>query len=184
MASNETRNQLLGQILFVLGIGTTVIGGAKAPAADATWPDTLPVFLAGAVLAIVGIVLWRKAANALKKQGAEGGAEQHDPVALLSELQAPLSSLRSDANSLDAGTLLSRVDVLLDSYILPIGETRQQFIDRFGMEKGAEILVTLAFGERMLNRVWSAAADGHLPEALSSLEESGDAFVEAAGLLP
>ena len=52
------------------------------------------------------------------------------------------------------------------------------------MEKGAEILVTLAFGERMMNRVWSAAADGHLPEATASLNESTDAFIEAAALLP
>ena len=77
-----------------------------------------------------------------------------------------------------------RVDALLDDYVLPMGESRQQFIDRYGMEKGAELLVTLAFGERMLNRVWSAAADGHLPEAVSSLEESAEAFEEAVSLLP
>ena len=182
MVSSNKTNMLFGQMFFVFGIGTTVIGGAKAPEAGATWPDTLPVFLVGAVLAIVGIVLWRKATSALKQEAGEAGENEHDALALLNGLQEPLAELRKASGNLDSATLLSRVDSLLDGYVLPMGETRQQFIDRFGMEKGAEILVTLAFGERMLNRVWSAAADGHLPEALSSLEESGDAFIEAAGL--
>jgi len=184
MANSDKRNMLFGQIFFVFGIGTTVIGGAKAPEAGSTWPDTLPVFLVGGIVAIVGIILWRKATTALKEQGGENAGMDHDALALLNGMQEPLAALRKDSGTLDSATLLSRVDTILDRFILPMGETRQQFIDRFGMEKGAEILVTLAFGERMLNRVWSAAADGHLPEALASLEESGDAFVEAAGMLP
>ena len=184
---NETQNTpstVLGKALFGAGIGATIISGAKAPLDGETWPTTLPVFLAAGVVAAIGIFLWRKAVTAQKAQGNLGGSDGKDPVVLLRGLIEPLKSLRSDAPHMDTDSLVARVDALLDQYVLPMGEERQGFVDRFGMEKGAEILVTLAFGERMLNRVWSAAADGHHPEATSSLDESTDAFIEAANLLP
>jgi hypothetical protein len=59
---------------------------------------------------------------------------------------------------------------------------RRKIIDRLGMSKGSEILVVVAYGERMLNRVWSAASDGHLPEARSSYPEARAAFHQAQDL--
>lgn len=173
-----------GIALFVLGIGATIIGGAKAPLEGQTWPDTLPLFLGGTLLTIIGLVLWRKSDAALKAAESAGGPKDKDPVALLQALQTPLEALRGELESLDTTQITVRVDALLDEFILPMGEGRQRFIDRYGMDKGAEILVTLAYGERMINRVWSAAADGHLPEASASYIESADAFNEAVGLLP
>ena len=49
--------------------------------------------------------------------------------------------------------------------------------------KGAEILLDVAYGERMLNRVWSAASDGHHQEALNSISESLVNYKKAAGKL-
>ena len=182
--SQNTPSTALGRALFGAGVGATIISGAKAPLDKETWPTTLPVFLAAGVVAAVGIFLWRKALAAQKAQGNLGASDAKDPVLLLQGLIEPLKTLRKDAPHMDTDSLVTRVDALLDQYVLPMGEERQGFIDRFGMEKGAEILVTLAFGERMMNRVWSAAADGHLPEATASLNESTDAFIEAAALLP
>lgn len=173
-----------GIALFVLGIGATIIGGAKAPFEGQTWPDTLPLFLGGALVTIIGLVLWRKSDAALKASGSVGGPDDKDPVDLLQALQVPLEALRGELESLDTSQITARVDTLLDEFILPMGEGRQRFIDRYGMDKGAEILVTLAYAERMINRVWSAAADGHHPEATASYIESADAFNEAVGLLP
>jgi len=182
--SQSAPSTALGQALFVAGIGATIICGAKAPIGEETWPTTLPYFLLGGVVAAVGIFLWRKALAIQKAQGTLQGDDAKDPVQLLRDLAAPLQTLRTEAATLETAALVVRVDALLDEFVLPMGESRQQFIDRYGMDKGAELLVTLAFGERMLNRVWSAAADGHLPEAVSSLEESADAFEEAVSLLP
>ena len=43
--------------------------------------------------------------------------------------------------------------------------------------------MTVAYGERMLNRTWSAAADEHLPEARAVLPDAVDALEEAARLI-
>ena len=47
------------------------------------------------------------------------------------------------------------------------------------MDEGAQILVTMAYGERMLNRAWSASADGHIQEARGCIPEALAAFEEA-----
>ena len=69
-----------------------------------------------------------------------------------------------------------RADELLETWVLPFAEVRQTIIQRFGMEEGADVLVTVAYGERMLNRVWSASADGHPQEARACLPEAIAAF--------
>jgi hypothetical protein len=75
------------------------------------------------------------------------------------------------------------VDKILNTLVLPFAEVRQTIIDMFGMSQGANLLVVVAYGERNLNRVWSAASDGHLPEARSVLPDVISAFEEATELL-
>lgn len=167
--------------LFAIGIIVSISGGAKMPADGATWPDTLPIFLVGAGLAIVGLVGWRRdrARQAAADATASGGG---DPVALLQSMLPPARALLDDLSALKHAEVCDRIDALLEGYVLPFAEVRQRIVDRFGMEKGAEILVVVAYGERMLNRVWSAAADGHLPEATSVYPDALQAFEEAARL--
>ena len=69
--------------------------------------------------------------------------------------------------------------MLNDGFVTPLADGRQRFVDRFGLAGGSEVLNATAFGERMLNRVWSAAADGHLEEACSSYREAVEAFAQA-----
>lgn len=174
----------LGMLLFVVGIGVAVTGAAKMPEAGTEWPTTWPVFLAGAAVCTVGLIMWHLDRSRQRKAAAKDPHRTTgDPATLLRDLQAPLAQLQAEVNALDTDVLADRVDALLSTYVLPFAEVRRTLIDRFGMEKGAEILVVVAFGERMLNRVWSAAADGHLPEARACLPEATEAFVEAAALL-
>jgi hypothetical protein len=168
----------MGFGLFSIGIIIAVTAGAKAPARIGEWPDTWPVFLVGAVLCIAGLVMWHRGTRA-EADAAANDTESRDPVELLNALQAPLNALGNDIDALDADGIMNRVDGLLDGYVLPFGEVRQRIIDSMGMEDGAEVLVVVAYGERILNRVWTAAADGHLPEARACFPEAAAALHEA-----
>ena len=172
----------LPPVLFAIGIMVAITGGAKVPSTPKGWPDSWPIFAVGFALALIGVVLWRieRAAHRKASAAEEGGA--NDPFRLLQGLLPPARSFAAEVADLDAKTICARVDGLLDSYVLPLGDARQRVIDRLGMNDGAEVLVTLAYAERMLNRVWSAAADGHLVEARGVLPDALSAFEEAARL--
>lgn len=145
------------------------------------WPDSVPIFLFGLCMALFGLGLWRRAIHAENSMQAETlPHDQANPFVLLTEIQAPLQQLQQDSSTLDASQICQRIDDILARYVTPMTESRQTVINRLGMEAGAEILVIIAYAERMLNRVWSAASDDHLPEARSVLTDAVQAFAEAA----
>lgn len=169
-------------VIFGVGVMIAISGGAQVPAKAGEWPPSVPIFVVGAVIAAIGLVIWRaakaKERKAIADGQAVGGADQ-DPFAFLQGVQAPAATLAEELEGLDPPAVCERVDELLETYILPLAEVRQRVIDRVGMDRGAEILVTIAFGERMLNRTWSAAGDGHLPEARAVYPDAVAALAEA-----
>ena len=182
-----------GFVIFVFGIIVAISAGAKLPveSVDGTssrFPDTLGAFAGGAVVCVIGLTLWwkvvleeRKAARTAA-DGDESAADTN-PVTIIQQLQQSLNSILDDLDSLAESDLQLRIDTTIDNHVTPLAESRHRIIDRFGMSHGAEILVATAYGERMLNRVWSAAADGYLEEARSSFREASSAFDEAAAMM-
>ena len=156
--------RIVGWSLFAVGVLLAVSGGAKMAPVNATFPDTWWVFACGLTCGIVGVILCRA---------------RHTNEPVNQHLQEPALALAHDLRDLPSDDLLQRIDELLEGFVWPFAEARLRVIDRLGMSRGADVLVTMAYGERMLNRTWSAAADGHLCEAHSSYPESVRAFVEA-----
>ena len=147
------------------------------------WPATTAPWIVFALLACVGVLLWRSGAKrSAQAQSSAAHDESKNPFSLLDRLIPAAQQSASEVDTLECEDLRQRADALLEEYLLPLAEVRQRIIDRVGMKLGSEILVTVAYGERILNRVWSAAADGHLPEARACLPEAVDALVEAQRL--
>lgn len=175
-----------GEILFALGLLAGVAGAAKLPAEGARWPDTWPVAVGGVLAGIAGVVIWHLAARAARRadrDAREAGGGGVSAAALLAGLVEPARALRDAAPTLDTEALRQRAEALLEAHVLPFAEVRHQILEHLGMARGADVLVTVAYGERLLNRVWSAAADGHLEEARACVPEAADAFEEAAAML-
>ena len=191
-----------GFLVFVVGIITAITSGAKLPASAlaqdgeartsvetaSQFPDTVGPFAGGVVICGIGLGLWwsavrqeRVAARVARAAGHMG--EESNPVALLDQLQQNLSATLDELDSLVESDMIHRIDALIDSHVTPLAEARHHVIDQFGMSHGSEILVATAYGERMLNRVWSAAADGYLEEARASFREAAAAYSEAADMM-
>jgi hypothetical protein len=170
---------------FVIGVLTALSAAAKLPADGSEFPDTLVPFISGAILAIVGLVLWHMKERQLIKihLSNQSATDAGNPIPLLKATLPALEQLAQKIDNLDCDQICHEVDHILDTFVLPFAEVRQQIINMFGMGAGAEILVTVAYGERMLNRVWSAASDAHLPEATTVFVDAHDAFKEALLLL-
>ena len=172
--------RIAGFVSFMIGIAIAISGGAKMPIEGEKWPDTVPLFIVGILVAVIGLVIWRLAvAKANQELAEKGSSDRKDALSLLAGLIEPTRKLTKEAPSLRAEEINHRANDLLEEYVLPFAEERQTLIQRFGMEAGADVLVTMAFGERMLNRIWSASADGHVQEARACCGEALAAFEEA-----
>lgn len=173
---------IAGPLLFFVGILIAISGSAKMPAEGDTYPDTVGLFLFGAAIAVIGTILWRMAVAQKASEHLEQSNDT-DALSLLRNLMAPARQLRDEIHGLDHKGMCERVDELLNEFILPFADNRQQVINRLGMDTGAELLVTMAYAERMLNRTWSAASDGYPAEALAVYPDAVDAFEEAIKIL-
>lgn len=146
---------------------------------DVRWPNTTTLWALFAFVAAVGVALWRYGVKQQAKAGLEQVADDENPFALLAKLLPAARALGDEIASLDVTDVPRRVEELLETYVIPFAAVRQKVIDRLGMKAGSEILVVVAYGERMLNRVLSASADGHLPEAVASFPDALAALEEA-----
>ncbi|MEL6342367.1 MAG: hypothetical protein AAFV53_04495 [Myxococcota bacterium] len=164
--------------IFAIGIAAAISGSAKTPA-DAS---SMTIFGVGVGIAVVGLIgwWWRQGQAAASD---DAGDPRTDPVSLLRAVLPPAQALQADMDALSEAEVCERVDLLLLTAVQPLVAQRAALSARLGVMKGAEIQSMVAFGERMLNRTWSAASDGHLPEARASLFEAVAAFEAAAEAL-
>ena len=73
-----------GIALFTVGIITSICGAAKLPADKGGYPDTLPVFIFGFLLAIAGLIIWWWDVNDRRRVAADESSDfDSGPVALL-----------------------------------------------------------------------------------------------------
>lgn len=185
--------RILAYILFGGGIMAAISGAAKLPAAIPEgiaptfldrFPDTLPEFTIAFAATVFGLIIWWKDVFAQRKANQAAETDESNPLTILASLPPQLSDLADRIDNLDGNAIIAQVEHILEHTVLPFAEARQKLFDRLGMRAGADLLVTAAYGERMLNRTWSAAADGHLVEARSSFREAAQAFDEAAAMVP
>ena len=166
--------------LYCLGIGLAVIGAAKLPAEGQEWSDMLYLFNDGVILTLLGTVLWRFGLANQSKKKEEG---QRTSFQILKDMGPILDDLYRSVDDLECYQLQEYVKILREQYLIPLGEARSEIVHRYGLEKSAELLVALSYGERILNRVYSAASDKHHDEAVSCVEEAYNAFQEIYRIL-
>jgi len=157
---------------FSVSIAFTITLAAK-PAPIGQWPDTLTIFIIGAVVCAVSLIAWRLAIRSAKTAiSREGGAGYKEMFRRLYECRDFAARIGTKINQLDSDSLCEEIDKLLIHHMSPFVENRHILIDHFGMAKGADILLKAAFAERKFNRVWSASSDQCLPEAKVSFEQA------------
>lgn len=176
----------IGFGLFSLGVAIGVTGGAKAPVEGQTWPDTLLIFGFGVGLAVVGLILWWQAERAMRLENSvksETG-KGDDPIQALRQLSENIAVLIQKVPTLTLDELRISLQALSERWVYAVVSGRQQVNNRLGMTEGANVMISFAYCERMINRAWSAAADNHREEALSSIQEAYEAIVDIVSKLP
>ena len=168
----------IGFILIMVGF----LGGSLAASAnkDVVYWD---YFGAGLMVGVMGVVLVRLAHRS-HLRGAEHLATSMQIVdASLQRIVENITRLNADKQSIDTYDMRHRIDELFPKDLSDFVDARQSIAHVHGLAAYAEVMSDFAAGERYLNRVWSASADGYIDEVNEYLEKAKDQFARSHGVI-
>ena len=96
----------------------------------------------------------------------------------LGRIVGNITQLNSDKQSIDTYDIRFRIDELFLDDLAIFVDARRSISHIFGLVAYGEIMSSFAAGERYLNRVWSASADGYIDEVNIYIEKSRQQFTE------
>ncbi len=170
-----------GLFLFMTGIIVALVSAAKLPSSSDTWSDQIIIYAIAITLALIGLGFLR---STLAKSDSYTSSKLNDCLCmeLLQGLLNEMQKLKPDINQLDQVVILRHVSVWLNRYIIPFTAKQTEIFQNLGQPQGIEILMTVARGERLLNRVCSAIYDDHDHELYTTYLKALAAFEEADAL--
>lgn len=155
-------------------------------------------FLAGALAAVVEVeaVRWGYFAGSLAV-GAVGiilvrvghvrlGREEDKLTSNMQAIQTSLArivenirQLNAQKQSVNPYDMRNRIDELFVDDLTTFVEARQSIAQVYSLQAYADVMSHFAAGERYLNRVWSASADGYVDEVNTYLDKAQMQFAES-----
>ena len=163
----------IGYILLVLGF----LFGAFATALDVenvNWT----LFAVAAVGGVLGLTLIKRAAAAHATSDEVLELNRGELRESIDNIGRDLLEIKNDA-SLKGASLREAIDLRLRTDLRRFADARESMVHLFGLQTYADIMSSFAAGERYINRVWSASADGYEGEAATYLEKAAAQFAEA-----
>ncbi len=159
-----------GFVLLVLGF----LIGAFATALDVenvNWT----LFGVAALGAVLGLTLIKRAAAAHATSEAVLELNRSELRESIDNIVRDLGEIIGDASAKGA-SLREAIDLRLRTDLRRFADARESMVHLFGLQTYADIMSHFATGERYINRVWSASADGYDEEAETYLGKAAEQF--------
>jgi hypothetical protein len=99
--------------------------------------------------------------------------------ASLEKITANITDLNAEKHSINTYDMRHKIDELFIEDLDRFVDARQSIAHRYGLAAYGEVMSGFAAGERYLNRVWSASADGYIDEVNQYLEKARDRFSQS-----
>ena len=175
--------QITGRFLFIVGIIVALISAAKLPVTGTDWSNMLPLYVGAVIVSLLGLLLlhWHRLLPGKNRHTCSKHTIS-ETIELLQRLLTEMRCLGEYINSSDGVQITTRVNTLLDKYLLPFVANQQKYLLELDQYKGLNVLVAIAQSERLLNRMWSAASDGNINEAVKTYPKALTAIKKAHNL--
>ncbi len=134
-------------------------------------------------LGVAGVVVIRTDMARHTKTEHHVAANIETVESSLARVAANIDKLNADKDSIDTYEVRHRIDELFTDDLESFVDARESIAHRHGLAAYAEVMTTFAAGERYLNRVWSASADGYIDEVNEYLEKAKAQFGETLAVL-
>lgn len=164
----------LGYLLLAGGF----LAGAYATALDVQHVDW-QLFGIAAAAAIAGLVTFKRQAAALAQSDEVLTVNRAELKESIENIVRDLDEMVGHTESVGA-QLREKIDLTLRVDLRRFADARQSMVHLFGLQTYADIMSSFAAGERYINRVWSASADGYDGEATQYLDKAARQFADAA----
>ncbi len=167
--------KMFGFILLIAGF----LAGAYSTALDievTNWSYFVPAALAS----IVGVILIKRDASGQATSEKVLAANRTELTESLSNIVSNLDELINTGNPVSIDNLRDEIDTRLRDDLRRFADARESMIHLFSLQTYADIMSNFATGERYVNRVWSASADGYDNEARTYLGKARTQFTEAS----
>lgn len=163
----------IGFILLAAGF----LAGAYATSLDVENVNWL-LFSVAAVAAIAGLAISKNQASAHARSDEVLEVNRSELRESLENIVRDLGEIAGD-RSTEGAELRDRIDLKLRDDLRRFADARGSMVHLFGLQTYADIMSSFAAGERYVNRVWSASADGYDSEAATYLEKAASQFADA-----
>ena len=90
-----------------------------------------------------------------------------------------ITSLNSQKQSINTYSIHHKIDEIFCVDLLNFINARESIAYVYGLNAYGEVMSSFAAGERYLNRVWSASADGYIDEVNAYLDKAQVQFTES-----
>lgn len=163
----------IAYLLLVAGF----LVGAYATALDVDDVNWL-LFMIAAAAAVAGVIVAKRADHALATAGDVLETNRN-------ELNESISNIVRDLREMTEGEMAQGeqlrdwIDLKLRPDLRRFVEARGSMVHLYSLQTYADIMSEFAAGERYINRVWSASADGYREEAESYLHRAAQQFSDA-----
>lgn len=97
----------------------------------------------------------------------------------LEKITTNINKLNAEKHSIHTYDMRHRIDELFLEDLEMFVDARDSIAHRYGLSAYADVMSSFAAGERYLNRVWSASADGYIDEVNAYLEKAREQFIES-----
>lgn len=137
------------------------------------------MFLTGASVAAAGVALIKRAAHHDAKSDGVLAANRSELTDSLENIVTNLEAIQNSGAETSTAALREQIDSKLRNDLRRFADARESMIHLFGLQTYADMMSSFAAGERYINRVWSASADGYDAEARTYLQRAASQFRHA-----
>lgn len=164
----------LGYALIAAGfLGATFIASLD--------PTTVNWLLFGAAMAlgVIGVFVFKRASRAAAEADTVLQGNRATLSSSLEGIIRVLDDLETRKDTLDVDAFRMEIDDRLRGDLIRFVEARESMKPLFGLQVYADVMSAFATGERYLNRIWAASADGYVEEARAYVDRARAQFVVA-----
>ena len=164
--------------LGIVLIGIGFIAGTLMTVIDVETVRWVP-FIISLIVGIIGIVLVKVS---IKKevQSTEVLTKNMEQIETsISNIIKNLKELNEQKETINTYDVRHRVDELFLEDLNAFVEARESITHTYGIQAYADVMSHFAAGDRYLNRVWCASADGYIDEVNENLTKSLEQFEDS-----